>query len=63
MANRYIVSGRYMDGILGYFVVDTDHVFYKLFGAEDMGPHCQGRSMHKQDCVDLAEKLNKEQVQ
>ena len=60
MANRYQVSGRDMDGIYGYFVVDTDHPFYKLYGAGDMGPQSQGLSMHKQEMIDLADKLNKE---
>jgi len=60
MTNRYRVSGRDMDGIYGYFVVDTHHPFYKLYGATDMGPQSQGLSMHKQEMIDLAEKLNKE---
>ena len=61
MANRYQVSGRDMDGIYGYFVVDTHHPLYKLYGANDMSSfHTQGLSMHKQEMIDLADKLNKE---
>jgi hypothetical protein len=60
MKNRYRVSGRDMDGIVGYFVVDTHHPLYKLYGENDMGPQTQGLSMHKQEMIDLANKLNEE---
>lgn len=60
MANRFQVNGRDMDGIYGYFVVDTHHPFYKLFGAGVPGPQSQGLSMHKQQMIELAEKMNKE---
>ena len=62
MANRYRVEGRNMDGITGYFVVDTHHPYFKAFH----DPNCysniysQGLSMQKQEMIELAEKLNKE---
>ena len=62
MTNRYQVSGRDMDGIYGYFVVDTHHPLYKTFYNENFmsSSFTIGLSMNKQEMTDLADKLNKE---
>ena len=64
MRNRYRVEGRNMDGINGWFVVDTEHPAFKGLH----GPNCYsniysyGLSMNKQEMIDLAEKMNKGEV-
>jgi hypothetical protein len=42
MTTRYQVKGQYMDGIAGWFVVDTHHDFYKRIGNNG------NDSLHKQ---------------
>ena len=60
MTTRYQVRGQNMDGITGWFVVDTHHPFYKMYPNDYSGFNCFGLSMKKQEMIDLAEKMNKE---
>jgi hypothetical protein len=62
MRNRYRVEGRNMDGINGWFVVDTHHPLYKTYHNENFmsSSYTYGLSMHKQEMIDLADKLNNE---
>ena len=51
-----------MDGINGWFVVDTHHPLYKTYHNENFmsSSYTYGLSMHKQEMIDLADKLNNE---
>ena len=49
-----------MDGITGWFVVDTHHDFYKMYPNDYSSFNCFGLSMKKQEMIELAEKMNKE---
>jgi hypothetical protein len=60
MTTRYQVKGQYMDGIAGWFVVDTHHDFYKMYPNDYSSFNCFGLSMKKQEMIELAEKMNKE---
>jgi hypothetical protein len=60
MANRYQVRGRDMDGITGWWVVDTHHDWYKMYPDDHSSFNCFGLSMNKQEMTELAEKMNKE---
>lgn len=57
---RFIVQGRDMDGIIGYYVVDTHHPIYKLFrnGNVHSSVYTLGLSMDKKEMIELADKLN-----
>ena len=59
---RYQVKSRDMDGIVGYFVVDTHHPLYKSFFNEDFmsSSFTFGLSMNKKEMIALANKMNKE---
>lgn len=58
---RYIVAGRDMDGISGYYVVDTHSELYKLYGTDICGSgHTYGLSHSKKEMAALADKMNKE---
>lgn len=59
---RFIVEGRDMDGITGYYVVDTHHPLYKAFYGSNVNAsdYCYGLSMNKKEIIELAKKLNDE---
>lgn len=59
---RYQVRSRDMDGIVGHFVVDTEHPLHKEFFNENfmLDSFIFGLSMNKQEMIELADKMNKE---
>ena len=60
MKTRYQVRGQNMDGINAWWVVDTHHVFYKTYPNDHSSFNCFGFTMNKQEMVELADKMNKE---
>lgn len=60
--SRYQVEGRDMDGITGYYVVDTHHEMYKAFKNSNIyaSHYTTGLSMNKNEMIDLARKMNEE---
>ena len=60
MTNRYRVNGRDMDGITGWFVVDTQHPYYKAYPTDYASLHCYGLSTNQQEMIELAEKMNQQ---
>jgi|DEB0MinimDraft_6_1074348.scaffolds.fasta_scaffold137558_2 hypothetical protein len=64
--NRYQVEGKDMDGITGYYVVDTHSEVYKNFKYLNNGIaglssfYSTGLSMNKSEMLELACKMNEE---
>ena len=52
-----------MDGITGWFVVDTHHSYYQSFPDDYCSLCCLGLSMNPQDAKQLAERMNQEHTQ
>jgi len=59
---RYQVEGRDMDGITGYYVVDTHNEMYQYFKNTNVraSDYMIGLSMSKQEMIELAQKMNEE---
>ena len=60
---RYQVRSQDMDGITGWFVVDTHHSYYQSFPDDYCSLCCLGLSMNPQDAKQLAERMNQEHTQ
>jgi|TARA_B110000908_G_scaffold23690_1_gene26997 hypothetical protein len=62
MTNRYQVEGKDMDGVTGYYVVDTQNELYQLYKNTNVVSSCYttGLSMSKVEMINLAIKMNKE---